>query len=409
MDLTSQLDALAEVAVKVGVGLLPGQKLLIGAPLEAAPLVRKIVEHAYCAGSRLVTVLWDDPAVTAARYEHAVRDSFTEVPAWLFDGAIRALEENSAYLHVSGEDPMALSAHDPELIAIASKARAAARRRWSEIVAETAVNWCVVPFAGAAWARKVFSGQTEGEAIERLWQVIFQLCRIDDPDPVAAWGRHASALSETADWLSAQRFSALHVTGPGTDLLIGLVEGHRWVGASSTARNGAVCIPNIPTEEVFTMPHALRVEGHARATKPLSVRGCLVEEMRVEFREGRVVDARASRGQLVLDELLDCDEGARRLGEVALVPHSSLVSASGLLFYNSYFDENAAIHIAFGQCYAENLQDYAQLSPTQRRNAGANESLIHVDWMIGSAETNVDGVDAQGAMVPVIRAGDWAR
>ena len=407
MQFDVQLDALAEVAVKVGVGLLPGQKLLVGAPLEAAPLVRKMIEHAYRAGSRLVTVLWDDPAATLARYRYAPRDSLTEVPAWLFDGAVRALEENHAYIHVSGEDPAMLEGQDAELVATASRARAIARRRWSEILADTEVNWCVVQFASAKWAQKVFPAETGAEAVERLWQAIFRLCRIDEPDPEVAWQRHVSALAERARWLNEQRFSALHFSGPGTDLRIGLVEGHVWVGASSTAKNGAKCIPNIPTEEVFTMPHARQVEGHVSATKPLSLRGCMIEDIRVRFHNGRIVEASASRGQQALDRLLESDDGARRLGEVALVPHSSPVSESGLLFYNSYFDENAASHIAVGRCYAENLHDYTRLSPAQRLEAGANQSMIHIDWMIGSVQTNIDGITSSGRFVPVMRAGEW--
>jgi aminopeptidase len=407
MEFDTQLDALAEVAVKVGVGLLPGQKLLIGAPLEAAPLARRIVEHAYKAGSRLVTVLWEDSAVTLARFRHAPRDSFAEVPAWLFDATVLALQEHHAYIHVSGEDPNLLAGQDARFVATASEARAVARRRWTQLISDMAVNWCVVPAAVPAWARMVFPGTTDADAVERLWQTIFRLCRVDQLDPVAAWQRHASDRSRRAQWLNEQRFAALHVRGPGTDLRIGLVEGHLWVGASSTASNGAVCIPNMPTEEVFTMPHAHAVEGHVRASKPLSVRGSLIEDIHVRFAAGRIVEASATRGQDVFEQLLDTDEGARRLGEVALVPNGSLVSRSGLLFYNSLFDENAASHIALGQCYSETLGNYGHLTPAQRLQAGANQSLIHVDWMIGSGHADVDGVTEDGARVPVMRAGEW--
>lgn len=406
-DFDSRLDRLAELAVRVGVGLLPGQKLLVNASLETAPLVRRIVAQAYRAGSRLVTATWDDPAVTLARFSHAPRDSFAEVPTWQVDGVVRALEEGHACIHVSGDDPALLAGQDPQLVSVAGAARAAARQRWTALIAAMAVNWCVVPAAVPAWARVVFPDVSETEAVARLWEAIFRVCRVDEPDPVASWLAHADALERRARHLTDARFSALHVRGPGTDLRIGLADGHRWIGARSTAANGAVCIANMPTEEVFTMPHAARVDGVVRASRPLSVRGTLVEDLQVRFAEGRIVEVHATRGQEVFERLIDTDQGARRLGEVALVPHGSLVSQTGTLFYSTLFDENAASHIAIGQCYSENLTGYEALTPEARAAAGANQSLVHVDWMIGSAETLVDGLAHDGTVVPIMRAGEW--
>jgi aminopeptidase len=407
MDVDTQLDRLAQVAVEVGVGLLPAQKLLLGAPLEAAPLARKIVEQAYRAGSRLVTVLWDDPSTTLARFRHAPRDSFAEVPGWLFDGTVRALREDHAYLHISAEDPALLAGQDPQLVATAAKARAAARRDWTEIISRMGINWCVIPAASAAWARMVFPGMRDDEAIGRLWTTIFAVCRVDRDDPVAAWRDHDAALTARRCALNDRRFSALHFRGPGTDLRVGLVEGHVWMGGSGRAGNGAICVPNVPTEEVFTMPHADRVEGTVTATKPLSLHGQLVEGIRVRFEAGRIVEASATGGQAVFDRLLDTDDGARRLGEVALVTKESTIARSGLLFFNSFFDENAASHIALGQAYAETLDGYDDLGPEGRRQHGANQSLIHVDWMIGSNQVDVDGMTAGGEAVPVMRSGAW--
>ena len=242
----------------------------------------------------------------------------------------------------------------------------------------------------------------------KLADAIFAASRVDRDDPVAAWESHNKALSERTQWLNAQDFSALHFKAPGTDLTVGLADGHEWQGGASTAKNGIVCNPNIPTEEVFTTPHALRVEGTARSTKPLSHQGTLIEDIEVRFEGGRIVEVRASRGEDVLKKVLETDDGASRLGEVALVPHSSPISKGGLLFYNTLFDENAACHIALGQCYSKCFKGGADLTPEQVAERGGNKSFIHIDWMIGSGEMDIDGVHKDGRRVPVFRKGEWA-
>ncbi|MBN8979400.1 MAG: aminopeptidase, partial [Rhizobiales bacterium] len=237
---------------------------------------------------------------------------------------------------------------------------------------------------------------------------IFKASRVDNADPIAAWTAHNAALKTRTDWLNGQRFHALHYSGPGTDITIGLADGHEWVGGASTAKNGIVCNPNIPTEEVFTTPHAQRVEGRVRSTKPLSYQGTLIEDIAVRFEGGRIVEATASRGAEVLNKVLDTDEGARRLGEVALVPHSSPISASNILFYNTLFDENASCHIALGQCYSKCFVGGDKLTPEQIAAQGGNKSFIHIDWMIGSDQIDIDGVHADGRRIPVFRKGEWA-
>ena len=237
---------------------------------------------------------------------------------------------------------------------------------------------------------------------------IFSASRADNDDPVQAWTSHNSALSRRTEWLNARKFHALHYSGPGTDLTIGLADGHDWQGGAATAKNGITCNPNIPTEEVFTTPHARRVDGHVASTKPLSYQGTLIDNIAVRFEGGRIVEAKAARGEDVLRQVLDSDEGASRLGEVALVPHSSPISKSGLLFFNTLFDENAACHIALGQCYAKCFVDGAKLSPEQIAEQGGNKSMIHIDWMIGSDKIDIDGLDANGGRTAVFRKGEWA-
>ncbi len=404
----SKLDRLAETAVRVGLGLEPGQPLVITAPVEALPLVRRIAHHAYAAGASLVTPVLSDPAVTLARFEAGRDASFDAAPAWLYDGMAKAFDGNAARLAIVGEDPMLLAGQDASRVARVGKAQSMAYRPALDRIAGFAVNWTIAAYPGLAWASRMFPDDAPDAAVGRLAAAIFAASRIDGLDPVAAWERHNAALRARTAWLNRQRFDALHYSGPGTDLTVGLADGHEWHGGASRAKNGILCNPNIPTEEVFTTPHARRVDGHVASTKPLSHGGTLIDGIAVRFEGGRIVGATATRGEAVLIELLDTDEGARRLGEVALVPHSSPISASGLLFLNTLFDENAACHIALGQCYAKCFVDGATLAPDEIAERGGNSSAIHVDWMIGSDRIDIDGMRSDGTRVPVFRAGEWA-
>ena len=404
----ARLDRLAEVAVKVGLGLQPGQDLLLTAPVEALPLVRRIAEHAYKAGAGIVTPFLSDPEITLARFRHARDESFDRAPAWLYDGMGKAFDENTARLAIVGDDPMLLAEEDPEKVGRANKANSIAYTPARERITGFDINWNIIAWPGAAWARRVFPDLPVEEAVARLADAIFAASRVDAEDAVGRWEAHNAALKQRSDWLNGQNFHALHFTGPGTDLTVGLADGHEWMGGASRAKNGIICNPNIPTEEVFTTPHAARVEGYVSSTKPLSHQGSLIDDIRVRFEGGRIVEAKASRGEKVLEKLIDSDEGARRLGEVALVPHGSPISESGLLFYNTLFDENAACHIALGQCYAKCFKDGGTLTREEIAQRGGNESVIHVDWMIGSAEIDIDGLHEDGSRVPVFRKGEWA-
>ncbi|HQS08787.1 MAG: aminopeptidase [Rhizobiales bacterium 24-66-13] len=403
-----QLDRLAEVAVKVGLDLQPGQDVFLTAPLAALPLVRRIAEHAYKAGAGLVTPMFSDEEMTLARYRFGADASFDRAPGWLYDGIAKAFSANTARLAIVGDNPMLLSGQDPAKVARANKANSLAYQPALEKIAGFDINWNIIAYPTASWAKLVFPGDEEPVAVAKLAQAIFAASRVDGDDPVAAWSAHNAALRTRTEWLNGQRFAALHYTGPGTDLTIGLADGHEWQGGASTAKNGITCNANIPTEEVFTTPHARRVEGHVSSTKPLSYQGTLIDEIQVRFEAGRIVEAKAARGEEVLNKVLDTDEGARRLGEVALVPHSSPISKSGLLFFNTLFDENAACHIALGQCYSKCFLDGANLSPDQIAAQGGNKSLIHIDWMIGSDRIDIDGITSDGTRVPVFRKGEWA-
>jgi aminopeptidase len=303
---------------------------------------------------------------------------------------------------------MALSDMDPAKVAEAAKANAAACKPALAKISGFEINWSIAAYPGRAWARQVFPDLDPDAAQAALADAIFAASRVDRPDPVAAWAEHDADLAARRDWLNDHDFAALHFRSANTNLTVGLADGHLWQGGAAEAKNGITCNPNIPTEEVFTTPHKDHVEGTVRASKPLAHQGTLIDGIEVTFEGGKITKARADRGEEVFLKLIDTDEGARRIGEVALVPHASPISKSGVLFYNTLFDENAACHIALGQCYKDCLRDTAGLSDEDIAARGGNSSLIHVDWMIGAADTEIDGITKSGERVPVFRDGNWA-
>lgn len=404
----TELDRLAEIAIKVGVRLDAGQDLLLTAPIAALPLVRLIAAEAYKAGAGLVTTLFSDEDMALARYKYGHDLSFDRAAGWLYEGMGKAFGENTARMAIVGDDPMLLGAQDPDKVARANRANSTAYKPALEKIAGFDINWSILSYPTLSWAKVVFPNDPDEIAVAKLARAIFAASRVDNEDPAGVWAAHNANLRTRSEWLNGQNFAALKYSGPGTDLTIGLADGHEWQGGQSTAKNGITCNPNIPTEEVFTTPHAARVEGFVRSTKPLSHQGSLIENIEVKFEAGRIVSARASKGEKVLLKVLDTDEGARRLGEVALVPHSSPISQSGILFYNTLYDENAACHIALGQCYAKCFRGGDKITPAEVKAQGGNASLIHIDWMIGSGEIDIDGITQSGETVPVFRKGEWA-
>lgn len=402
-----KLDLLAEVAVKVGLNLQPGQELVMTASLDALQLSRRIVEQAYRAGAALVTTLYSDDESALARYHHASETSFDRAAGWLYDGMATAYKSGAARLGVTGANPTLLASEDPDKVSRANRALSKAYRPAMEMITRHAINWTIVACATPAWARVMFPKEPEHAAMTKLWDAIFATSRIDAADPVAAWREHDANLQRRAALLNEKRYSWLNYKGPGTDFRLGLADDHLWMGGGTTAGNGVYCVANMPTEEIFTTPHKDRAEGVVTATRPLSHQGAMIEGIRVRFEAGRIVDAKATRGQEVLQRLLETDEGARRLGEAALVPHSSPISASGLTFFNTLFDENASSHIALGQAYSSCVRGGEHMSSEELAAKGANDSLIHVDWMIGSGEVDIDGVTASGDIEPLMRKGEW--
>jgi len=404
-----KLDRLAEVAVRVGLNLQKGQELVLTAPTDALPLVRRIVEQAYKAGAKFVTPLISDDEVALARYRYAADESFDFAPGWFYDSIATAFRSGAARMGITGANPALLSGQDPQKVSRANIAMSKAYKPAMELITRHDINWTIVAAATPAWAALVFPDEPEELAMGKLWDAIFRTSRITGDDPVADWKRHGENLKHRVDLLNSKRYHSLRFFTPdgATDLTVGLADQHLWAGGGPTAGNGVYCQPNIPTEECFTTPHKNRVHGVVTASKPLSHQGTLIENIRCRFENGRIVEVTATKGEAAIQKLIATDDGARRLGEVALVPDNSPIAQSGILFWNTLFDENAASHIALGQAYSTCIINGEKMSDEELARLGANESIIHVDWMIGGPTMRIDGVSASGAAEPLMRDGDW--
>jgi len=404
-----KLQNYAELAIRVGLNLQPGQRLMIRrAPIDCAPLVRALAAGAYKAGARLVDVMWQDEQLTLTRFQHAPRDSFTEYPAWRAEGLLQAVRRGDAVLSLHGTDPELLKGQDEELVSTVMKTAQTHNRPALEFLSRDGTNWLVFAAPTPSWASRVFPNDPPERQLNRLWEAVFAATRADRPDPIALWQTHIQNLLRRARYLTGKQYTALHYTAPGTDFTLGLPRGHIWKSAGSQAQTGIPFTANIPTEEVYSLPHRERADGVITASMPLNYEGSLIENFTLTFANGRVTKVTAERGEAILQRLVETDEGAARLGEVALVPHSSPISQSGILFYNTLFDENASCHVALGRAYPVCLEGGTAMEKADFQAAGGNDSLIHVDFMIGSADMNIDGITENGDAEPVMRNGEWA-
>ena len=404
-----RLQRYADLTVKVGLNLQPGQRLIIAAtPLDVAPVVRAVTASAYQMGSRLVSVTWIDEQLDPIRYKYAPRDSFAEFPAFRTQGVVNAIEQGDAYLQISGRDPQLLKGQDPDLVALAGRTF---RQHYKPIGVHQGVNsvqWLVICPPTPGWATKVYPDKPVEDAVDDLWDAVFKACRIDAPDPIAAWQQQIANLKERREYLTTKQYTALHYTGPGTDLTVGLPAGHIWGGGESKTQGGVSFTANLPTEEVYTIPHNRRTDGKVTATKPLSYQGNLIENFSLTFSEGKVVNFSAEQEENALRSIIETDENSGRLGEVALIPHKTPISQSGLVFLNTLYDENASNHLALGSAYRTTLTGGDKMTDEEFAQAGGNDSIVHVDFMFGSGEMNVDGITADGTTEPVMRDGEWA-
>jgi len=415
MDFDDLLDVYADLTLKVGLNLQEGQRLNIGSisggnilPLEAAPLVRKITKKAYQMGSPLVDVSWEDEQLSLIQYMNAPKDAFHEFPSWVTGEIESSIKRGDAILYVVGGNPYLLRDVDPELIAIKQQTRAKELAQVYAYGSQNPSNWCLIAYATQAWAASVFPNLPITDAVATLWNYIIQFCRLDLPHPIRYWQEHNRNLGSRSRWLTQAQFKSLHLKSPDTDLTVDLPKGHIWEGGSSTLPSGIKYCANIPTEEVFTLPDRKGVNGHVLATKPFTTGGMYIEGMRLEFENGKVVNASATEGEDVLMKALEMDEGACRLGEIALVPHSSPISQSQIIFNHVLYDENASVHLALGSAYRTCLTNGEQMDKDEFIAAGGNFSVSHRDFMIGSAEMDIDGFTEGGSSQPLMRGGEWA-
>lgn len=397
----------AELLVKVGVNVQPGQQLVLRASTANLPLVREITRIAYEVGSPNVDVLLSDDIVGRMKFEYGQPGTYGVFSEGRALAMLHHGEIGSAMLFVADADPELYAGINPAHIQEYGRAWSNRVRAFSELQMADQIPWSIGAAPSAPWAKKVFPDLPEDEAIAALWDKIFAATRIFEDDPVAAWRAHNALLAEKRNALNEKNYYALHLTGPGTDLTVGLADGHRWDGGASVTPAGNEFVANMPTEEVYTAPHARRVDGTVRATMPLARNGVLIDDFELTFKDGAVVDYRAGQGQETLQHVIETDEGSRRLGEIALVPASSPIAQTGVLFYETLFDENASVHIALGKAYATNLHGGPEMSAEERAERGLNDSLEHVDFMIGSTELNIDGVTQDGEREPVMRNGEW--
>lgn len=408
--LEAKLDQYADVIVRIGLNLQPGQRLMINAsnPMETMPLIRAIAGRAYQAGAEFVDIQLDDDHMTLARLRHgsdAAIDTFSQMRS---DALLKHAQSGGALVSLFSNDPDLFRNEDTDRLSRVQRGAAQVRAPMLAELVRNRFNWVGVRMPSPSWARRIYPDLPADEAISTLWDTVFAMCRINGSDPVTDWQEHIDALSARRDYLNQRRYTALHYTAPGTDLTIGLPNNHHWMTARFRSQDGIDFTANIPTEEVFTMPHRDQVNGTVKASKPLSYNGMLFEDFSVTFKDGKVVDVQAGSGEAVLRNLAATDEGAARLGEVALVPENSPIAASGTVFYDTLYDENAANHIALGQAYKFTMQGGEQMDDATFAEAGGNLSIIHVDFMIGSGQMNVDGIRADGTTEPVMRNGDWA-
>lgn len=403
------IEKYAHLFTTTGVNVEEGHTISLSCSVDNAQLGRAIAKSAYEKGAKEVIIDWTDDVVSRLTFEHQSEETLTDVPKYRIEKMNYLLENGASRIGIISSDPDNLAGLDGDKIAATQKAVSEALKPMREASQANKISWTLGAAASPAWAAKVFPElETEEEQVDALWDAIFKSVHLYDEDPVATWNEKDKTLEAKAEELNKENFTALHYTAPGTDLTIGLPKGHRWEGAGSDNSRGERFMANMPTEEVFTAPDANRVDGVVVSTKPLSYAGSIIEGMEFHFEDGKVTKVTADKGEEVIQKLIQQDEGASRLGEVALVPHESPISQSGLIFFNTLFDENASNHIALGSAYAFSLEGGTEMSEDELKEAGLNRSSTHVDFMIGSSEMDIDGIKEDGSRVPIFRNGTWA-
>jgi len=411
------LDSYAELILKAGlnykggtrirIGALPGRSARFYTPLEAAPLVQKLVRKAYLMGSPFIEVFWGDPQLDLIRYQNAPRDSFQEVPTWSVDELYKAADRKDARIYIGGSDPYLFKDIDSALLSQLQKTRSETFREANEYLVRNPTPWIIVLYPTTAWSQAVFPDLSPDAAVEKMADYMIQFYRLDKEDPTAYWKDHFTSLEKRAKTLSDLAFRTIHLKGPGTDLKVGLAQDHLWKTAVLKDKEGRENAVNMPSEEVFTLPDRMRVDGTVSSTKPFTMGDGFVDGLTLEFKEGKVIRVKAKTGEDFVKKTIEIDEGSCRLGELALVPNSSPISQAGVIFHNTLLDENASCHIAIGRGIRDCLKDSDGMTTEEFLAAGGNHSTVHYDFMIGSGEIDIDGIDAAGEYHPLMRGGEW--
>lgn len=408
-DFQYKLNEYAKLTVQVGINLQKGQPLVISAPVEGADFVRLLAKNAYETGASEVFINWNDDTLTKLKYENAPMEVFENFPQWRADTMVYYAEKGAGFISIHADDPELLKDIDPKKIATANKSAGHGMKEFRKYTMNDINSWCVISIPTKGWAQRVFKDVDEDKAIELLWEAIFKATRMDLEDPVEAWKDHINILGKKVDYLNEKNFKTLHYTSSnGTDLLIELPQGHKWSGGNGKNAKGTFFVANMPTEEVYTLPHKDGVNGVVYSTKPLNYGGNLIDEFKLTFKDGKVVDFEAKVGKEILKDLLDIDDGAKYLGEVALVPYSSPISLSNIIFLNTLFDENASCHLAFGKAYPTSIEGGEKMTDEELEKAGVNNSLTHEDFMIGSKDLSIVGETHTGEKIQIFKDGEWA-
>jgi len=408
MTFEEKLAEYADLAVRVGINVQPGQYVLVNTTTDTLEFTRLVVKKAYEAGAKRVHVNFTDGPISRAFYELAPDSEMNEFPAWMVAQREELIEQQGALLWIDAEDPDLLNGIPAKRISTQQKASGSALEKYRAAVMTDKIAWSIIAIPSEKWAAKIFPELPKEQQMTALWEAIFSTVRIGNGTAVESWKTHIAELEARATALNDKHFKKLHYKAPGTELTIELPEKHLWMSGASRTPNQTPFIANMPTEEVYTAPLKLGVNGYVRNTKPFVYSGNIIDGFTLTFENGKIVKAQAETGNDLLQELIQNDEGSAYLGEVALVPHESPISASDILFYNTLFDENASNHLAIGEAYPTCVEGARDLEEAQLQALGINTSITHEDFMIGSAEMDIDGERADGTTEPIFRKGNWA-
>ena len=408
MSFEKNLDKYAHLAVEIGVNIQPNETLVVRSPIQCADFVRKVVKKAYNLGAKKVHVEWSDEECSLIEYLNAPDETFNSFPKWTAQKYTDIAKEGGAFLTIYAQNPELLKDVDPQRVANFQKASATALKEWRSLTSSDKCKWSIISIPTESWATKVFPNISKEEAMDKLWEAIFKCTRVDNDDPILAWKKHNKNLKSKMDFLNDKNFKSLHFKSKKTDLIMELPKGHIWQSGASLDPKGVNFNANMPTEEVFSMPHKFKVNGIVHSTKPLVYGGNTIDNFSLTFKDGKIVEFTAEKGYETLKKLIETDEGSHYLGEVALVPFNSPISNTNIIFYNTLFDENASCHFAIGSAYKGCIKNGDTYKDEELDKYGINDSLTHVDFMIGSDDMDIVGTTYNDEKVQIFKNGNWA-